>query len=91
MKIIKNSIENHQKKKEQKKLILRKKNFELREGGKDPHKGWHPMVDTGSGGANGALVKINRGTIDITGNNDETFNYFLEEQRRVVDHSKRQN
>ncbi|MCU7700049.1 hypothetical protein [Enterococcus gallinarum] len=49
------------------------------------------MVDTGSGGANGALVKINRGTIDITGNNDETFNYFLEEQRRVVDHSKRQN
>ena len=84
MKIIKNSIENHQKKKEQKKLILRKKNFELRERGKDPHKGWHPMVDTGSGGANGALVKINRGTID-------TFNYFLEEQRRVVDHSKRQN
>ena len=52
MKIIKNSIENHQKKKEQKKLILRKKNFELRERGKDPHKGWHPMVDTGSGGAN---------------------------------------
>ena len=46
------------------------------------------MVDTGSGGANGALVKINRGTIDITGNNDETFNYFLEEQRRVADHSK---
>ena len=40
------------------------------------------MVDTGSGGANGALVKINRGTIDITGNNDETFNYFF---RRTKD------
>ena len=72
-------------------MILRKKNFELREEGKDPHKGWHPMVNTGLGGANGALVKINRGTSDITGNNDDTFNYFLEEQRRVVEQSKKQN
>lgn len=57
-------------------MILRKKNFELREEGKEPHKGWPPMVDTGLVDANGALVKINRGTIDITGNNHETFNFF---------------
>lgn len=57
-------------------MILRKKNFELREEGKDPHKGWPPMVDTGLVDANGALIKINRGTIDITGNNHETFNFF---------------
>ena len=72
------------KKKEQKKLILRKRTLKLRERGKDPHKGGTPCVDTGSGGANGALVKINRGTHRDTGNNDETFNYFLEEQRRVL-------
>lgn len=33
---------------------LRAKNFALRKSGKDPHKGWGKMIDSGLGGANQA-------------------------------------
>jgi len=40
------------KRKQEKLDKMRKKNWELRQEGKDPHKGWGSMVDTGLGGLN---------------------------------------
>lgn len=67
-------------KKEQKKYLQRKKNFELRQAGKDPQKGWHSMVDTGMSGScmRGAAI------VDITGENLETYNYFSENQKQLA-------
>lgn len=64
-----------------KKQELRKKNFELRQKGKDPLKGWNKMVDTGMSGScmRGAAVLI-----DITGRNLETYNFFSENQKQLA-------
>ena len=66
--------------KKNKKHLQRKKNFELRQAGKDPQKGWHSMVDTGMSGScmRGAAI------VDITGENLETYNYFSENQKQLA-------
>ena len=66
--------------KKNKKTPSKKKNFELRQAGKDPQKGWHSMVDTGMSGScmRGAAI------VDITGENLETYNYFSENQKQLA-------
>lgn len=73
---------------ELRKQQLRKKNFELRQAGKDPLKGWHKMVDTGMSGScmRGAVV-----IVDITGKNLETYNFFSEAQKQLAYEVNRSN
>jgi hypothetical protein len=61
--------------KDERKNALRKRNWELRQEGKDPHKGWHPMINTGFGGLN----KVSRGELGEVDNKA----YFLEEQKYI--------
>ncbi|EPH95241.1 hypothetical protein D920_02511 [Enterococcus faecalis 13-SD-W-01] len=63
------------KRKEERKNALRKKNWKLRQEGKDPHKGWNPMINTGLGGLN-KVSRGERGEIDNRA-------YFLEEQKHA--------
>lgn len=61
---------------------LRKRNAQLRAQGKEPIKsGWGPMIDTGLGGLN----RGPKGTVDLTGQNLGTENYFSNEQRDVAE------
>ncbi|OTP10486.1 hypothetical protein A5844_002186 [Enterococcus sp. 10A9_DIV0425] len=66
--------------KEKRKLELRKKNWKLRQAGKDPNKGWNSMVDSGLGGIN----NMNRDTEGVVLRSNEIDNkaYFLEEAKR---------
>lgn len=76
----KNIYQRFLERKEKRKLELRKKNWKLRQEGKDPNKGWHSMIDSGLGG-------INNMNEDIEGSafrSKEIDNkaYFLEEVKR---------
>ena len=72
-----------QRKKMEKIERLRKRNDALRKKGKDPLAGWNPVVNTGSGGLNKITVATGKGTIDLTGNNNETRNFFSDEQKKM--------
>lgn len=61
--------------KDERKNELRKRNWELRQEDKDPHKGWNPMINTGFGGLN----KVSRGELGEVDNKA----YFLEEAQRT--------
>lgn len=69
---------------------LRRKNAKLRAEGKDPLKGWNKMVDTGLGGLNKGGQAAN-GTIDLTGQNLGTANYFSETQKELARKSDEKN
>lgn len=69
---------------ERKKAELRLKNARLRAQGKEPLKGWGKMVDTGFGGLNAGGMKSN-GTVDLTGDNLGTENYFTDEQKKIAE------
>ncbi|MDT2836927.1 hypothetical protein P7H50_08520 [Enterococcus durans] len=66
--------------KEKRKAELRKKNWKLRQEGKDPNKGWNTMIDSGLGGIN----NMNRDTAGTAFRSKEIDNkaYFLEEAKR---------
>lgn len=69
---------------------LRRKNAKLRAEGKDPLKVWNKMVDTGLGGLNKGGQAAN-GTIDLTGQNLGTANYFSETQKELARKSDEKN
>ncbi|MFB8505084.1 hypothetical protein ACFC4I_04940 [Enterococcus durans] len=66
--------------KEKRKAELRKKNWKLRQEGKNPNKGWNTMIDSGLGGIN----NMNRDTAGTAFRSKEIDNkaYFLEEVKR---------
>lgn len=69
---------------------LREKNAQLREEGKDPLNGWGKMVNTGFGGLNSGGSKAN-GTVDLTGGNLGTMNFFSEEQKQLAKENDKKN